>query len=402
MSSTSPGGDQTVGRAAPAELGVLCEDLQGALSAASRLQQRGINVQVVQSQQDELLGVEAVVVDMNLHNVVRDPQQHVARWTRWLRSAGCRRLEARFDSALRGTPADCIAGLVEGSDDEDPLVLAVPGYPSAGRVCVDGRMMIPSLTEASLEVQVGPSLFPQGSVTQISLTDVTAGAPALLKVLERAWEAGERHLVFDATTDGHLATIASVAEQLRQQGLPLVTASSGGWLRHYPDLGSDGFVIVAGPSQHEVDQAQLSQIANAFGSRSLVTTASEVLAGSKSHLQEVIALHRVLIIHEAERREDDPWIIAADFGTAVRRLLDISLTGRHPCLGVITSGGLTTSAVIRGLGAQSLRPGQELEPLCPVVRLVDGSFDNLPVISKASGIGTAETPVRLIRRLIGT
>lgn len=100
-----------------------------------------------------------------------------------------------------------------------------------------------------------------------------------------------------------------------------------------------------------MDQAQLSQIANAFGSRSLVTTASEVLSGSKSHLQEVIALHRVLIIHESARREDDPWIIAADFGTAVCRLLGMSLTGRHHCLGVIITGGLTTSAVIRVLDA---------------------------------------------------
>lgn len=401
MSSTSPGRDEA-SHGTPAELGVLCEDLQAALSAASRLQQRGLEVQVAQSRQDLAQPCEALVVDMNLHNVVRDRQGHAARWTRWLREAGIRRIEARFDTALRGSPADTVAGLVEGSDEPDLLVLTVPGYPSAGRVCVDGRMLIPSMNEASLELRVGRALFPKATVRNISLADVTAGPHVLRTVVGDAVAAGERRLLFDATTDGHLATIATVAEQLLDEGTPLVTATSGGWLRHYPDLGSDGFVIFAGPAHHEVDRAQLQQITNAFGARSLVTTASEVLAGSKTHLQDVIAQHRVVIVHEPDRHEHDPWIIAADFGTAVRRLLDLSLAGRRSCLGVITSGGLTTSAVIRGLGADRLRAGQELEPLCPVVRLVGGSFDNLPVLSKASGVGTAETPMRLIRRLLGT
>lgn len=401
MSSTHPRRG-SADRSAPVELGVLCEDLQAALSAASRLQQRGMEVQVVQSREELGLTADALVVDMNLHNVVRDRQQHVAQWARWLHESGARRLETRFDSALRGFPADAVAGLVEGSPDTDLLVLAVPGYPSAGRVCVEGRMLIPSMTDSSAEVQVGRTLFPKTPFRNIPLTEVTAGPQRLYALVRDALADGQRRLVFDSTTDGHLATIATVTQQLQEEDISLVTATSGGWLRHYPDLGSDGFVIFAGPAHHEVDRAQLQQITNAFGARSLVTTASEVLTGSKSHLQDVIAQHRVVIVHEPDRHEQDPWIIAADFGTAVRRLLDISLAGRRPCLGVITSGGLTTSAVIRGLGADELRPGQELEPLCPVVRLVGGSFDNLPVLSKASGIGTAETPVRLIRRLLGT
>lgn len=387
--------------ASPAEIVVLCEDLQAALTAASRLQQRALTVRVLDSHKGPMGGVDAVVIDMNLHNAA-DPQAHVARWTTAVAGTGCARIELRFDTLMRGRPAEAVAGLLQGGPWQDPLLLVVPAYPSAGRVCIDGQMLIPTTFEAAPEVSVAPTLFPGQDVGRISLDEVTAGTAALRQTIRAAHERGVRRLVVDATTDAHLVTVAATADALVTEGVELVTASSGGWLRFYPGLGSDGFVIVAGPGQHEMDRAQLRQIADAFGGRSLLSTASDTLSGSDTHLLEVITRHRIVMLHAADNGESDSWLRASDFGKAVRRLLELSLVGNNPCVGVITTGGLTTSAVIRALEADDLRVGQELEPLCPVVRLVGGPFDDLPVINKASGIGSVETPVRLIKRLIGT
>lgn len=383
-------------------LGILAEDLQGALAAASRLQQRGVRVQVVQGLDTPLGNVEAVVVDMNIHNVVRDVQTRVQEWARWLRDRGAERLCTRFDSEFRGAAADCLAGLVAGSGYTDPVVLAIPGYPSAGRVCVAGQMLVPAMTGTSLEIDVRPQLFRDESATLVPLVDVTAGPARVQAVLRAAIATGERRFIFDSTADGHLATIRDVTQQLRDDGHEVVTASSGGWLRYHPDLGSDAFVVLVSACSHEMDRAQFTRVADIHGSRAVAMTATELIGASPEHITEIVALHRVVILHETERVVDDPWIVAADFGTAVRRLLEISATTRNLCQGVLTSGGLTTSAVIRALNPDHLRPGQELEPLCPVARLGGGPFDNLPVISKASGTGTEETPARLIRRLLGT
>lgn len=383
-------------------LGILAEDLQGALAAASRLQQRGVRVQVVQDPATPIGNVEAVVVDMNIHNVVRDVPTRVQEWAAWLRDQGAERLGSRFDSEFRGRPADCLAGAVAGSGYADPVVLAIPGYPSAGRVCVEGRMLVPSVSGPSLEIDVRAHLFRDQSAALVPLVDVTAGPAHVLEIVRGAHAAGERRFVFDSTADGHLATMREVTQQLRDEGLDVVTASSGGWLRYHPDLGSDGFVVLVSACTHEMDRAQFTRVADIHGGRAVAMTATELIGASVEHLTEIVALHRVVVLHETDRVVDDPWIVAADFGTAVRRLLEVSAETRNPCQGVVTSGGLTTSAVIRALAPDSLRAGQELEPLCPVARLDGGPFDNLPVISKASGIGTEETPARLIRRLLGT
>ncbi|GAA1592551.1 hypothetical protein GCM10009804_56180 [Kribbella hippodromi] len=393
--------DTVQARQARPGFGVLSEDLQGALTVASRLQQRGLSVDIVQDPSARPVGTDAVVVDMNVHNIVRDLPRRVGEWAQWLAATGVTAMECRFDTELRGAPGPCLEGLITGADLPDPTVLVVGAYPSSGRVCIDGRMVIPALHSPAMEVDIARRLFGGQTSRQVGLDEVTAGEDHVLSVIQAARAAGERRFVFDGTTDGHLATVSAVAQRLRNDGVELLTASTGGWLRFYPPTESDGFVLLVSPVQAEVDSDQLAQVATAYGSDAVTITSAELMEASGEHLDELLSVHRVLIMHESEQIDDDRWSVADGLGAATRRILEVAQQGRSRCLGVITSGGLTTSAIFRRLEPVSLRAGQELEPLCPVARLVGGPFDNLPVISKASGVGNEQTPVRLIRRLVG-
>lgn len=388
-------------RTAAPDLGIVAEDLSAALAAASRLQQRGLSTAVVSEPDADVGEVQAVVVDMDIHNTIDDPAGLAATWTRWLRGLGCRRLEARFDSAFRGQPAACFDGFLAGSGYSAPLVVAVPAYPSAGRVCLDGRLLVPNAPGASLSLDVAEQLFDGQSAVLVDLVTMTSGVAAVVAAIRAGERAGNTRFILDATTEEHLSVAAAAVDVLGEDHRQILTASSGGWLRYFPDLDSDGFIVVAAPGTQGADHRQLAQIADAYGQRALVTTADDVLQATATHLGRITAEHRVIVLNGSQRTGVDPWIIAADFGTAVRRILDVSRHGDHRCMGVITSGGLTTGRVIRSLDALELQAGQELEPLCPVVRLRGGPHGGLAVINKASGIGTDETLLRLAKRILG-
>jgi uncharacterized protein YgbK (DUF1537 family) len=386
---------------APTAVGVLAEDLQGALATASRLQQRGLRVALVQSRDDLLTDVDAVIVDLGLRHRLEEPGQAVAEWARWLRTRGVERIEARLDPGLHGNPSAILRGARAGAS-ADSQVWIVPAYPTAGRACLDGRLLLAGADGAAIELDVREHLELGGDAAGIDLHTVTAGADAVQDAVMTANRSGVRSFVFDATTESHLEVIAEASERVRAGGTELVTATSGAWLRYHPDTGRDGYVVVAASGADLVDRAQLLRVSNTYGPKALVMSSEEMLGASLDHVHRVVAQHRVVVVQAHDLGRAEPAVLAGEIGQAVRRLLDLGSLGLRPCLGIVTSGGLTTSEVIRGLEPESLRPGNELEPLCPVVRISGGPFDHLPVISKSGGVGTPETLVRLIRRILGT
>ena len=69
----------------------------------------------------------------------RPARDRRARGRERLRALGCERFEQRIDSTLRGAPAEELAGLLEGAGLTDAVVVAVPAFPDAGRVCAGGH-----------------------------------------------------------------------------------------------------------------------------------------------------------------------------------------------------------------------------------------------------------------------
>lgn len=386
----------------PIELGVLTEDLQAALTVAGRLQQRGLRVAVVDDPDAEPpADLHAIVVDLQARSTLEDTATIAERWTRWLRDHGCVRVEQRVDSAFRGVPAEVLEGVLRGAGAKQPIVAVVMAYPTAGRICVDGVQRVHRHGNGITELPVAAGLGIRDAPAIVSVETLTLGAEEAAKQAESAIAGGARTLVFDAANEAHLEVTGDVVRML-ERSHEIVAVSSGGWLRFHPGLDADGFVVVAAPGSDALDRQQLARVADVYGPGARVTTPTALLRETDAFLLDTIANHRVIVLQATDRDADDPLLVADDIAAAVRRLLRASLRGKHPALGVVVSGGVSSGKVIRALDALALRPGNELEPLCPVVRLTGGPFSNLAVITKASGIGAPDTLMRLVRRIAGS
>lgn len=393
------------GRRLPAPaLGILAEDLQGALSAASRLQQRGITVEIVSSDYARTTDAQAIIVDLELApDAAPDGAARQARVASdWLLEIGCQMIEQRVDSTLRGRPAEVLRGFQESAGLPGTVLAIVPAYPSAGRLCLDGRVVSIDQEGHAAELDVGTHLgIDPARAAVVSVAALTAGTESTLESIQLALGDGKRILIFDGTAEGHLRVAAEAVRRLAQVGRPVLTLSSGAWLRYHPDLDSDGFLVVAMAGRNQMDRRQIRSVGDVYGQSAVFLGPSDIGDSSDRHLAALISAHRIIVLQD-DGPASSPSAEQAPLASAVRRLLDAGRRSTHRCLGVIVSGGVTTGSVIRALDPVSLRPGNELEPLSPVVRLTGGPFSRVPVISKASGVGTEETMVRLVRRIIGT
>lgn len=384
------------------EVGVVTEDLQAALTVAGRLQQRGLRVQIVDDMHARLEpDLHALVVDLQAQSTLEDTAEIAERWTRWLREQGCVRVEQRVDSAFRGAPAEVLDGVVRGAGAKRPVVAIVMAYPTAGRITIEGVQHVHHHGEATERLAVLEHLGRGDDAHIVSIDALTHGVEHAVRDAQQAIAAGADTLVFDATNEGHLDVTGHVVRALEGQH-DVIAVSSGSWLRFHPALDADGFVVVAAPGTRGIDRQQLARVADVHGPAARVTTPTAILRETDQLLVDTVAQHRVVVVQATERDGDDPMLVADDIAAAVRRLLRASLRGKHPALGVVVSGGVSSGKVIRALDAVALRPGNELEPLCPVVRLTGGPFPNLAVITKASGIGAPDTLVRLVRRITGS
>lgn len=390
------------GRSTGLALGVLCEDLHGALAAVSRLRQRGLRVLVVDDPTTDITPeTDVVAVDMRLLDVAEETEAVAEQWTAWLMDRRCARVEQRISTEFRGSPAAVLRGMLRARSDR-PVLVVSSAYPPAGCVCIDGDQIVHHRDGAAEHFSVAKELgYAPDVVATVSVDSLTAGIGVALAEAREAIAAGVEVIVFDAVNEAHIEAVSDVVAALERE-TALVAVTSGAWLRFHPRLDQDGFVVVASAGARSIDRAQLARVADVFGGTARVSTPSTVLAESQAMILESLALHRVVVLEPTDRRGEDRDFVADEIAAAVRRLLDVSLAGPNPALGVVVSGGLSSGRTIRALDPDGLLPGNELEPLCPVVRTVGGPFPHLPVVTKASAVGTPDTLVRLVRRITGT
>src|SRR4051812_26790988 len=120
------------------------------------------------------------------------PRATAAGWAQRLAALGCARFEQRIDSTLRGAPDEELAGLLEGAGLTDAVVVAVPAFPDAGRVCAGGRQRAAGTAR---EVEVAPALFG---------ADAPAEGVAPGGMVERVRAGAARRFVGDGAADGDL------------------------------------------------------------------------------------------------------------------------------------------------------------------------------------------------------
>jgi D-threonate/D-erythronate kinase len=346
-------------------VGVLADDLTGALGSAARLKAGGLEPVLVWRPEDlpEGFRPRAVVVDMRTRDAPLGPRATAAEWAARLRELGCERYEQRIDSTLRGHPAEELAGLLEGAQLPDAVVVAVPAWPDAGRVCAGGVQR-----GAGREIDVAGALF-----------DRPAEAVRPDELGERV-RAGADRLVVDGDCDADLLAAARAVEAL---DAPVVTASPGAWLQYHPlAVRADaGFVLVVLGSNTALNHRQVEGL-------------DCVRAGLGMPDWDAVSGKTVVVDTIAGSDPDDTRrdpVLADRAADAAAALLGEAHERGLRCRGLVASGGHMASRLVDALGAQRLAVDREVAPLCPRGTVAGGAWSGLAVITKGGLVGSEDT-----------
>jgi D-threonate/D-erythronate kinase len=344
-------------------IGVLADDLTGALGSAARLKAGGLDPVVVWRPEDLREPPRAAVIDMRTRDSPLGPRATAARWAERLRELGCECFEQRMDSTLRGAPAEELAGLLEGAGKTDAIVVAVPAFPDAGRVCAGG---------IQAGVDVAERLFGAAQVVR----------PEALRL---AIEAGATRLVVDGENERDLLAAAEAVD-----GLDVVTVSSGGWLKYHPRARGE-FVLVVLGSNTELNHRQLARVRER-GDVAISADAHAHASGARTRVVQTI------LGAEPDDLQRDPRLAdrAADEAAA---LLEIAHARGERCRGIVASGGHMASRLVDALGAERLAVSGEVLPLCPRGTVAGGPWSGLSVITKGGLIGDDRTLATLVDEL---
>ncbi|GAA5174070.1 four-carbon acid sugar kinase family protein [Pseudonocardia eucalypti] len=397
------------------QVGVLADDLTGALASAAMLRESGLPTSVRWRREEPPARAGGLVVDMRTRDYGADPRERAASWAAYLRSVGAERIELRIDSTLRGAPALELEGVVAGAGLADPWLLAVPAFPSAGRTVVGGCLHAPGVRPPVHGMPVGPALFGPARVASLGRDVLDAGPDAVLAAM---LSAGGPRFAADGETEEHLRTMAEVAGRLVEDGQPLITVSPGAWLRHHRGAARPRYPLVVLSSPTETNREQLATLGERYPA--LAFPAGELLAGECAPDWAALTgppravpespTHRarnpdspVLVVETlgAATRDAGPaWVQSTVAAKAAAWLVEEAARHGVDCGGIVVGGGATGSALMDALGVPALDAEAEIAPLCPRSRVTAGRWAGLPVITKGGLVGGPETLSQLVAALL--
>lgn len=402
-------------------IGVIADDLTGATVAGSALSAAGLRTVVVSQQDwpapgesspetraDWPAGAEALVVNVGSREVAIDPRlslstvpELVASAVRRLRVLRCPRIELRVDGALRRDYSSDVDAAVSAARLNNPLVLAVPAYPSAGRWTSGGRQVIVVPGAAERDVLVSSRLFGEHQSQVVTEATVAAGPDAIAELVSTASDV-TRHFVVDAKNEAHLRD-AALAAAILESEFDLLTVSSGGWLRYHPAAASSGgFVLMAMGLPTPPNETQLRQVLDTCHSRLMLVDEAVGLAMDPAALARCASEVDVMIIKATGYAETDSnRLIAAQLvADAVQAVLVTTHRYGIRCRGIIGAGAFTAARVAVALGATNILPTNQTAPAVPIGILSGGAWSGLPIAAKGGLVGGASALVEIVHEFM--
>lgn len=407
-------------------LGVIADDLTGACDTALQFAKCGLETLVVkdfQTAPKTSRKVDVIVITTESRGDAPDKAyRKVRKAVGLLKDAGVNRFYKKVDSTLRGN----IASELEAMLDELSLEAAVfsPVFPDNRRVMVGGYYLVGGkLLQGRLDVTAPvyvPDLLRRDSkleVAHLNISKVREGASSLRREIDREAKSGARLIVVDALTYGDLQVIAEAISSEAYRWLP---CGSAGLAEAIPEayglIRRLGVLVVSG-STNPVSMSQIRFAERTLEvkvlkldldavvddpmvevervsreSRSFLVEGKSVIVSSAVTQSDVIAEASLssgkLDINELRDR------ISSVLGAVAIRVLEHS-----PVSGLVLSGGEVAVKALEALGASRLRVEEEVLPGVPSLRVMDGKFRGLRVVTKAGGFGEESSLVKIIKYL---
>lgn len=425
-------------------LGVIADDLTGAMDAGVQLLKKGIGARVLidyEKGDEAVRDTDVVIVNTQSRNI--DPQPAYIKVKESIGFLNRNEIEfiyKKVDSTLRGNIGKELDAVLDSSDKE--LVLLAPALPFNGRNTLGGYQYVNGVKLEETEFGSDPfspvrhsyipSIISRQSSRDVSTLDletIRKGEKALAAEILRAYNQGCRIIVMDAVEDGDLEIIARAAQDLRIRAL---LCGSAGLFQHMPFLlgrdevdgeleegrivrpqkaggSSRGPVVVLSGSPAAASKRQIEFAAEHLNNAGVINLAGDFQSGLKINGVEEMRKIReriegllpgcdVLIIDAAG---GDRKSLLRHYGGNVQllhrdsnMLLDLlsgilsDILDKVEVKGLVMIGGDTAFQICKNLGVYGISILGEIEPYVPAGILMGGKLDGLPVVTKAGGFGS--------------
>jgi uncharacterized protein YgbK (DUF1537 family) len=405
-------------------IGVVADDLTGALDTAGAFASRGLRCRILTAPADMIdprYDGDVVCANTQTRNV--DAALAIApvyRTGKELFDAGYSRLFKKVDSTARGNLAAECRAVMDAQESE--VAIVCPTFPPMGRTVIEGVLMVDGTpvtwtTEGTDDLAPVSSdslvelMFLKGKLTPglVPLSVVRLGADAIQAKVNGLVDQEHNAIVVDAENESDLQAIANysmdhpdyllvgsaglayaVAELVGGNSDPIATRT-----------GTDSPVVIIAGSRHEATRGQLGAISDA-GMAEVISMKPKPVLGERmervGYSREVMAeIQRILSagqnvvlawedqtsnVEESETSVEDGTMLANFAG-----LLVYGIARRTALGGLIIAGGDTAFGVLRALGASIVDVEGQVEDGVPIGVIGDGIGEGLTVVTKAGGFG---------------
>lgn len=402
-------------------LGIVADDLTGALDSAVKFARSGWNADLVLGRVQDLAvrAGSAFTVTTDARTQSADvASAATANAVRGFVQAGVERILVKIDSTIRGSVAAQIDGALAVWRAHRPNAIAVvcPAYPAMGRTVSGGIVHVD-------EVRVDRTWMADDPVTPVTDADLRGLLPnaAVLSAgpeedlagrITEARLSGHDAVVVDAADEAALESIAAAARRL---GPDAVLVGAAGIAQAF----AGEAVLVGAGGQRNADVARPLVIASSLHERTheqldRVMAEREVLQAYEPSLpdlrtdSDVEAWVAALPIADVDgitilrtpttRTSDDGAAVAVSARLALAA--DLIAARSVPDL-LLLMGGEGARAVLRRIGAQRVQIQREIREGMPLGRVVGGFLDGALIITKAGGFGRPEDISDVLAELTG-
>jgi uncharacterized protein YgbK (DUF1537 family) len=412
---------------------VVADDLSGAVDTGHQFSRRGYETRVVHgdgsadsspANDDGVPTEPPAVVVRNTDSRATDPAAAADRVAAVVPERGADCLYKKVDSTLRGNVVAETDAVVEAAGAQ--LAVVAPAFPGNGRRTAGGFHLVGGDPVADV-VNEGserppdsshlPTLFEASAyeVGWLSLDDVGTAERVRESLAElREPAEGPTIAVCDATENAHLNAIAAGTAAADVEAVYVGSAGLARYVRL--DTGSRRVLGVVGSTNPQTLE-QLSALPASTvvpvvavfavdGADAAVAEAADRAEEAFGHESRVVLTAALSQADVAETLEagsdaglDEPAVrarVADTLGRAARRVHD-----REPVTGLFACGGAAATRVLDALDGREIRlTGRAVTTGVPVGRVVGGSANGTPVVTKAGGFGGRETILSCLDALV--
>lgn len=420
-------------------IGIIADDYTGSADTGVQFAKKGLKTTIIQEPsriRDAFTRSSVVVIDTESRSdSPESAYKKVMSATIEFQKTGCDLIYKKIDSTLRGNVGIELDAILDTQDVS--TVLMCPAYPKTGRITIGGYHLVHQELIQNTEIAEDaefpikeshiPTILRRQSRYQVSLiemADVTVGKLSLMQTIKQHITDGARIIVIDAISQRDLTTIASVIAEFESQ---LVICGSGGLAEELSDVIQDvperteKILVIAG-SVRSVTAQQIVQASKQLKVHVIDINIEQILTQNRHDMIE----ETQRVTQEALKYYTKKWDIIIRWADSQRKAQQFFELGRLKKLedqmirarigqilgqttktimdtinikGLILTGGETTFNVLKSINVEEVKVDTEVLPGIPIMQIVGGKFNKLPVITKAGAFGDRNALVQSIQFL---